>query len=220
MRLILLGPPGAGKGTQARMIAGSYRIPQISTGDILREEVAENTSLGKYAKCFMERGWLVPDEVIIEVVQKRLQGPECGGGYILDGFPRTVAQAEALDRVLELKGFPIDMVLILEVDEKELVERLAGRRVCERCGEVFHLRFYPPLSEGRCDRCGGPLVQRDDDREETIRTRLQVYGAQTAPLIEYYRRKGRLEEVSAAGDIEAVRERIDEVLKGRFRARI
>jgi adenylate kinase len=200
------------------MIEGNCGIPQISTGDILREEIAGNTSLGEYAKSFMERGWLVPDEVIMEVVRKRLQRPEYREGYILDGFPRTVAQAEALDRVLELKGSAIDLVLSLEVDEEELVERLAGRRVCERCGEVFHLRFHPPRSEGKCDRCGGPLVQRDDDREETIRKRLQVYRAETAPLIEYYRKKGKLEEVSAAGDIEAVRERIDQVLKGRFRA--
>lgn len=218
MRLILLGPPGVGKGTQARTIQENYRIPQISTGDILREEVAENTSLGRYAKSFMEKGSLVPDEVIIEMVQKRIQRPENRDGYVLDGFPRTVAQAEALDRVLELRRSSIDLVLSLELDEEELVGRLAGRMVCEKCGAVFHLRFHPPQSEGSCDRCGGSLVQREDDLEETIRRRLQVYRAQTAPLIDYYRRRGKLEEVSAAGKVEAVKERIDQVLKGRLQA--
>jgi len=219
MRLILLGPPGAGKGTQARMIHESYGIPQISTGDILREEVAQQTSLGNYAKSMMERGALVPDEVIIEIVRRRLQRPEYAQGYVLDGFPRTLVQAKALDRVLEAAGSAIDLVLSLQVDEEELVERLAGRRVCERCGEVFHLRFHPPRSEGKCDRCGGQLLQREDDREETIRRRLQVYREETASLVGYYRREGKLEEVSAAGDIASVRERIDQVLKGRSRAR-
>jgi len=218
MRLILLGPPGAGKGTQARMIQETYGLPQISTGDILREEVAEKTSLGNYASSFMERGALVADEVIIQIVRKRLQRPEYARGYLLDGFPRTLAQAEALDRVLGATGSGIDLVLNLQVDEEELVERLAGRRVCERCGEVFHLRFHPPRSEGRCDRCGGPLLQREDDREDVIRRRLKVYREETAPLVEYYGRQGKLEEVSAAGDIESVKERIGRALKGRIRA--
>lgn len=216
MRLILLGPPGAGKGTQARMIEREYRIPQISTGDILREEVAADTLLGRAAKTFMEQGSLVPDEVMIEIVKERLSGPEYASGYILDGFPRTVAQAEALDRSLALEGSGIDLVLSLELDEEELVQRMAERRVCERCGEVFHLRFRPPRIPGQCDSCGGPLVQRDDDREETIRRRLSVYRAETAPLISYYRRGGRLQEVSGSGAIPTVKRRIDQALKERF----
>jgi adenylate kinase len=208
-----------GKGTQARTIQENYRISQISTGDLLREEAAEDTSLGRYAKSFMEKGSLVPDEVIIEMVRKRIERSENREGYILDGFPRTVAQAEALDRVLELEGSAIDLVLSLELDEEELVGRLAGRRVCARCGAVFHLRFHRPQSEGLCDRCGGSLVQREDDLEETVRRRLQVYRAQTAPLIDYYRRRGKIAEVSAAGKAEAVSERIDQVLKGRLQAR-
>ncbi|MDH7499628.1 MAG: adenylate kinase [candidate division NC10 bacterium] len=213
MRLVLLGPPGAGKGTQARMVQEAYGIPQISTGDILREEVAEKTSLGSYAATFMERGALVPDEAIIEIVRRRLKQPEYAQGFILDGFPRTLAQAEALDRVLEAEGSAIDLILNLQVDEEELVARLAGRRICERCGEVFHLRFHPPRVEGRCDRCGGRLIQREDDREEVIRRRLKVYGEEAAPVVAYYGRKGKLKEVSATGEIESVKERIDRVLK-------
>jgi adenylate kinase len=217
MRLILLGPPGAGKGTQAKMMERNYGIPQISTGDILREEVAADSTLGKWASSFMKKGSLVPDEVVIEVIKERLARPEYARGYLLDGFPRTLAQAESLDRVLEVAGSRIDLVLSLVVDEEELVRRLAGRRVCERCAAVFHLSFRPPRSTGICDRCGGPLVQREDDREETIRRRLQVYKSETAPLIGYYLRKGKLEEVSATGDPDAVKERIDQVLKGGFR---
>jgi len=216
MHLILLGPPGAGKGTQARMMERYYRIPQISTGDILREEVAAGSTLGKLANSFMKKGSLVPDEVVIEVIEERLSRPGYARGYILDGFPRTLAQAEALDRVLGLAGPGIDLVLSLVVDEEELVQRLAGRRVCERCAEVFHLSFRSPRSPGICDSCGGPLVQREDDREETIRRRLQVYKSETAPLIDYYRREGKLKEISAVGNPEAVKERIDQVLKGSF----
>ena len=216
MRLILLGPPGAGKGTQSKMMERDYGIPQISTGDILREEVAAGSTSGELANSFMKKGSLVPDEVVIEVIEERLARPEYARGYVLDGFPRTLAQAEALDRVLGLAGSGIDLVLSLTVNEEELVRRLAERRVCERCAEVFHLAFRPPRSSGICDRCGGPLVQREDDREEAIRRRLQVYKCETAPLIDYYRRKGKLREVSATGTPEAVKERIDQVLKGSF----
>jgi adenylate kinase len=216
MQLILLGPPGVGKGTQAKMIAGQYGIPQISTGDILRQEVVANTGLGNLAGSYMERGLLVPDEVVIEIIKERLQSPDCAIGYVLDGFPRTHAQAEALDRVLETGRLGIDLALSLDLSEGELVERMAGRRICEKCGEVFHIRYRPPRTEGRCDRCGGSLIQREDDREETIRRRLLVYQAETAPLIDYYRRRGKLEGISANGDAEMVGERIHRVLKARF----
>jgi len=193
-----------------------YRIPQISTGDILREAVTAGSTLGVLANSFMRKGSLVPDEVVIEVIKERLARPEYARGYLLDGFPRTLAQAEALDRALGLAGSRIELVLSLVVDEEELVQRLAGRRVCERCTEVFHLSFRPPRATGLCDRCGGPLVQREDDREETIRRRLQVYKSETAPLIDYYRQRGKLREVSATGDPDAVKGRIDQVLRGSF----
>ncbi len=217
MRLILLGPPGAGKGTQAKMMERDYGIPQISTGDILREEAAAGSTLGELANSFMKKGSLVPDEVVIGVIKERFSRPEYFRGYILDGFPRTLAQAEALDRVLGLAGSEIDLVLSLAVDEEKLIQRLAGRRVCERCAEVFHLSFRPAQASGICDRCGGSLVQREDDREEIIRSRLQVYKSETAPLIDYYRQKGKLREVSATGRPETVKERIDQVLRGSFR---
>jgi adenylate kinase len=216
MRLILLGPPGAGKGTQAKTIEKEYGIPQISTGDILREEVVANTELGKLASSFMSKGSLVPDEVVIEVMRERLNRQQYEQGWILDGFPRTLAQAEALDGAIGAKEAGIDFVLSLAADEKELVQRLTGRRICERCTEVFHLSFRPPQSPGVCDRCGGPLIQREDDREETILRRLRVYEAETAPLLDYYRRKGKLREVPAAGSPEAVRGRIGQILKGCF----
>ena len=216
MQLILLGPPGVGKGTQAKMIAGHYGIVQISTGDILRQEVMTSTDLGNLAGSYMERGLLVPDEVVIEIIKERLQRPDCAAGFVLDGFPRTLAQAEALDRALETASSGIDLVLSLDLSEGELVERMAGRRICERCGEVFHIRFHPSRTEGRCDRCGGSLIEREDDREETIRRRLRVYQKETAPLIDYYRREGKLEGISASGDAEGVGERIHRVLKARF----
>jgi len=216
MQLILLGPPGVGKGTQAKMIAGHYGIVQISTGDILRQEVMTSTDLGNLAGSYMERGLLVPDEVVIEIIKERLQDPDCRPGYVLDGFPRTLAQAEALDRVLEAGRSRIDLALSLDLSEAELVERMAGRRICEKCGEVFHIRFHPPRTEGTCDRCGGSLTQREDDCEETIRRRLRVYEAETAPLIDYYRRLGKLEGISASGDAQEVGERIHRVLKARF----
>jgi adenylate kinase len=217
MRLVLLGPPGVGKGTQARMIEKDYGITAISTGDILREEAAAGTELGKRANSFMKRGGLVPDDVVIGIIKERLRRPEYVRGYILDGYPRTLAQAEALDRVMGEEGTGIDLVLSLTVDEEELVQRLVGRRVCERCTEVFHISFRPPRSSGVCDRCGGPLIQREDDREETIRRRIQVYETETAPLIEYYRQKGKSKEIAATGNPEAVGERIGRVLKGRVK---
>jgi adenylate kinase len=214
MNLILLGPPGAGKGTQAQMIVERYRIPQISTGDILRNAVKASTPLGLKAKAFMDRGQLVPDEVVIGIIDERLRAPDCNPGFILDGFPRTIAQAEALQSILTKIGKSIDHVINMEVDSEELVHRLTGRRTCKNCGAMFHVLFHPPKGEGVCDRCGGPLYQREDDKEETIRTRLREYQKQTAPLIEYYRQKNRLLSIQGMGGQDQIFERIARHLGG------
>jgi len=208
MNLILLGPPGAGKGTQAQMIAESDHIPQISTGDILRKAVKEGTPLGKKAKVFMDQGKLVPDEVVISIIDERLREPDCNPGFILDGFPRTTSQAEALQPILSKMGKSIDHVINIEVDTEELVRRLTGRRTCKNCGAMFHILFHPPRLEGMCDRCGGSLYQREDDKEETIRTRLNEYQRQTAPLIEYYQLKNLLRSVRGVGGEKEIFERI------------
>jgi adenylate kinase len=208
MNLILLGPPGAGKGTQAQMIAESNHIPQISTGDILRKAVKDGTPLGKKAKGFMDQGKLVPDEVVIGIIDERLREPDCHPGFILDGFPRTTSQAEALQSILPKMGKSIDHVINIEVDTEELVRRLTGRRTCKNCGAMFHILFHPPRQEGKCDRCGGPLDQREDDKEETIRVRLNEYQRQTAPLIEYYQLKKLLRPVRGVGGEKEIFERI------------
>ncbi|MBM4339676.1 MAG: adenylate kinase [Deltaproteobacteria bacterium] len=199
MNLILLGPPGAGKGTQAQMIVERYHIPQISTGDILRAAVKEGTDLGKQAKAFMTKGELVPDEVVIGIIDQRLREPDCKTGFILDGFPRTTPQAEALQAILTKIEKSVDHVVNIEVDSEELVRRLTGRRTCKNCGGMFHIHFHPPQKEGVCDRCGGILYQREDDREETIRTRLKEYQKQTAPLIKYYQDKRLLRPIQGVG---------------------
>lgn len=215
MNLILLGPPGAGKGTQAQMIAERYHIPQISTGDILRSAVKEGTPLGKQAKAFMEKGQLVPDEVVIGIIDERLRASDCQAGFILDGFPRTIPQAEALQVILDKIGKSVDHVMDIEVDPEELVRRLTGRRTCKNCGSMFHILFHPPKKEGLCDRCGGALYQREDDREETIRTRLKEYEKQTAPLIQYYRGKKVLRPIQGMGGQSQILERIVQVLDGK-----
>ena len=206
MNLILLGPPGAGKGTQAATLTETFGIPQISTGDILRAAVKEGTTLGQQAKAYMDEGKLVPDQIVIGIVTERLQEPDCSEGFILDGFPRTVAQANALQANLRDLDKQLDRVIALQVDTEVLVERLTGRRICKSCGRGYHVKFDPPEVEGRCDACGGELYQRDDDREETIRKRLEVYERQTAPLIEYYRNAGLLIEVDGMQPIDEVRE--------------
>lgn len=204
MRLILFGPPGAGKGTQAQLLSSRLGVPQIATGDILREAVREGTELGRLAKQYMDRGELVPDDVVIGIVEERLRRPDCARGFILDGFPRTIKQAEALDEILARMGVKLDAVINLEVDEEEVVRRLANRRTCRSCGAVYHLIFNPPRREGVCDRCGGPLYQRDDDREETVRNRLKVYREQTQPLLRYYEERGLLRNVNGNLSIEEV----------------
>lgn len=217
MRLVLVGPPGAGKGTQAQFIASHFVIPKISTGDIFRANVSEGTELGVEAKKYMDAGDLVPDEVTIGMVKDRLAQDDAGDGFLLDGFPRTVRQAEVLDEMLAGLNGGLDVVLELVVDDDEVVRRLSGRRTCRRCGHVWHLDFDPPAKAGVCDRCGGELFQRDDDSEDTIRHRLEVYADQTSPLIGYYGDRGLLRGVDATGPVEDVTERAINALR-RFEA--
>ena len=204
MRVIFLGPPGAGKGTQARQLAAEWGVPQIATGDLLREAVASGSRLGLEAKRYIETGALVPDEVVIGLVAEQLDRAEAQKGFLLDGFPRTVAQGQALDQLLTKRSLKLDRVIFFKVSEAELVRRMTGRRVCKKCGEAFHLISFPPREEGKCDRCGGELVQREDDTEETVRRRLRVYEEQTAPLLDYYRNRRLLSPVKAEGAIEAI----------------
>lgn len=213
MKLILLGPPGAGKGTQSKTLMDRFSIPQISTGDILRAAVKNQTAMGLKAKAFMDAGALVPDEVVIGIVRDRLQEKDCEQGFILDGFPRTVPQADALQQVLVDLGKELDVVISLRVDNEALVERLTGRRTCSACGRGYHVRFDPPRVEGVCDDCGGVLLQRDDDREETIRQRLQVYDRQTSPLIAYYQGRDLLAEVDGMAAIDDVQQQLMRLLQ-------
>jgi adenylate kinase len=212
MRLILLGPPGAGKGTQAKLLVDKLGIPQVSTGDMLRAAVKAGTPLGREAKQYMDRGALVPDAVIIGLVRERLQQKDCARGYILDGFPRTVAQAEALGKTLTELRASLDHVVSLEVPTEDLVLRIAGRRTCRNCGAMYHVRFSPSKADGRCDACGGDTYQREDDREETVRRRLQVYIDQTAPLIDFYAARGLLRQVEGTGEIAEIFQRIRRTL--------
>lgn len=202
--MILLGPPGAGKGTQAEKLSEAYGIPHISTGDMFREAVAEGTALGLQAKGFMESGQLVPDEVTIGIVRERLHRSDCRKGFLLDGFPRTVPQAEALDEILSELSEKLDAVINIEASEDKIVRRLSQRRVCGDCGTIYHMETKPPTPDGRCKVCGGEIYQRADDSEETVRKRLEVYRLQTEPLIRYYEKKGLLKRVSGDNDIETV----------------
>lgn len=204
MRLILLGPPGSGKGTQANMLQDKFNIPKISTGDILRAAVKDDTELGKQAKRYMNKGELVPDEVVIGLIKERIVEPDCEAGYILDGFPRTIIQAEKLGETLVTMGLDIDLVVDLEVDREELLVRLAGRSTCKNCGALFHQTSHPPKADGICDDCGGELYQRPDDNEETIIKRQAVYHKETAPLKEFYRDKGKLKTIQGRGGMEEI----------------
>jgi adenylate kinase len=212
--LILLGPPGSGKGTQAHMMVERYHIPQISTGDILRAAVKSETPLGIEAKRYMEQGELVPDELVVSIIRDRLKAIDCNGGFILDGFPRTLPQAEALDTTLKGMEREIDHVLNIEVERDELIRRLTGRRTCRSCGVMYHIILDPPKSDGLCDKCGGELYQRDDDKQETIRARLQVYEKQTAPLIDYYRERGLLRSIEGVGVIKDIFHTIVKIIEG------
>jgi adenylate kinase len=211
-RVVLLGPPGAGKGTQAKLLQERFAACQISTGDILRKAVMDQTPLGKDAAAYIDRGALVPDVVIVSLVAERLKGKDCQAGFILDGFPRTIFQAKSLDEILTEMSLGLNRVLSVKVPKDVIIQRLAGRRTCRSCGALSHAVFNPPKKESVCDRCGGELFQRDDDREETIAHRLSVYETQTAPLVDYYRRKGILQEIDGVGDIDAIRERVIKAL--------
>ncbi|MHB8159842.1 MAG: adenylate kinase [Thermoleophilia bacterium] len=204
MRLVLLGAPGAGKGTQAKKLIEKYGMPQISTGDLLRAAVSAGTELGKEAKTYMDSGNLVPDSVVLGMVEERLQQDDCKNGYILDGFPRNTAQAEALDEMLDKVGMSLDAALSVDVPLEDLMKRLTGRRTCKDCGQMYNIHYSAPATEGKCDKCGGELYQRDDDQEATIQKRLEVYTAQTAPLIDYYGKKGIVKTVSGTGDIDEI----------------
>jgi len=198
VRLVLLGPPGAGKGTQAKLLQEHFDIPQISTGDILRRAAKEGTPFGKRAKKYMDRGELVPDSVILDIVEERLSADDCHKGFLLDGFPRTVVQAEAFQTMLDRQNQALDGAVSLRVPRQKLVARLSGRRTCRQCGAMYHVRFNPPKKEGVCDQCGGDLYQRADDREETIEARMEVYDRESAPLLEHFRQKGLLREVDGS----------------------
>lgn len=213
MRAVLVGPPGAGKGTQAQILASELSIPKVSTGDIFRTNVSGGTDLGKQAKTYMDRGELVPDEVTNEMVRDRLAQEDAQAGFLLDGFPRNVAQAETLNKILNDLGERLDVVLELAVDQEEVVRRLAGRRSCRSCGHVQHLEYDPPQVDGVCDNCGGELFQREDDREETIRRRLEVYDEQTAPLVAFYRNEGILQTIDATGAVEDIAARALDALR-------
>ena len=208
MRVALIGPPGAGKGTQAKLLEARFGIPHVSTGDMLREAQRSGSMLGQEAQRYIGAGRLVPDDVVVGMVEVRLAKPDCANGFALDGFPRTLRQAEELDRMLARHGQRLDAVISVIVPEETLVERLSGRRVCGGCSAMFHVSFEPPAKADACDRCGGKLIQREDDREDTIRRRLEVYGRETAPVLEYYRQTGLLREVDGTGPREDVFGRI------------
>jgi adenylate kinase len=213
VRLVLVGPPGAGKGTQAVFIAANQSVPKISTGDIFRANVGQGTPLGLQAKKYMDAGQLVPDDVTIDMVRDRLAEPDAADGFLLDGFPRTVPQAEVLDQMLADLGTSLDVVLELVVDDDEVIRRLSGRRTCRGCGKIWHVEFDPTKAEGECDRCGGELFQRDDDKPDTVAERLRVYADQTAPLVNYYGGQGKLVGIDATGPVEDVTQRATDALE-------
>lgn len=212
MKLIMLGAPGAGKGTQAKKIADKYNIPHISTGDIFRANIKNGTDLGQKAKTYMDQGLLVPDDLVVDLVMDRFAQPDCENGYVLDGFPRTIPQAEALDAALEKTGAKIDYAINVEVPDENIIRRMSGRRACVACGATYHLVHIPPKKEGVCDTCGKELILRDDDKPETVKKRLDVYHEQTQPLIDYYTEKGSLVEVDGTVDMEDVFNAIVKIL--------
>ena len=214
MRLILLGPPGAGKGTQAEFIVDQFKIPHISTGDIFRKNIKEGTELGVRAKTFMDKGELVPDSLVVEIVEARLKEVDCKEGFLLDGFPRTEFQAEELDKVLENMNEALTAVVNIKVNPELLVSRAVGRRICKSCGATYHVKNNPPAMEGVCDKCGGELYQRSDDIEETVANRINIYVNETSPLIHYYEVRGKLVNINGEQDIKVVSSDIVDALRG------
>lgn len=212
MKIIMLGAPGAGKGTQAKKIASKYSIPHISTGDIFRANIKNGTELGKKAKTYMDQGLLVPDELVVDLVVDRVAADDCANGYVLDGFPRTIPQAEALDTALAKLGESMDYAINVEVPDENIVKRMSGRRACVACGATYHIEHIPPKTEGICDTCGKELILRDDDKPETVLKRLNVYHEQTQPLIDYYTGKGILKEVDGTKDMSEVFDEIVAIL--------
>jgi adenylate kinase len=215
LRLIILGPPGSGKGTQASILARKYGLLYLATGDIFREEIKRKTDLGKQVEAYMTRGELVPDELVVEVIRKKLESGSDGSniGFILDGFPRTERQAEELDKLLNEINLKLSAVLLIDVPDEEVVKRLSGRRICEKCGAVYHVEYNPPKIEGICDICGGKLVQREDDKPEVVRRRLQVYHEQTDPVISFYEKSNLLYRVDGLGEVEEVHRKIEALLE-------
>jgi len=211
MNIVLLGPPGSGKGTQAKMIADKYKVKHISTGDILRENVRNGTPLGKEAKKYMDAGRLVPDTVLIDIIKDRLAKPDVKNGWMLDGYPRTIPQAEAMEKIMPTLGQKLNVVLNIDVPDNELVDRLSGRRMC-KCGASYHIKFNPPKEAGKCDLCHGELYHRDDDKAEAIMKRLETYHNQTQPLIDYYSKKGVIANIKGSGDIQQIFAEISKVL--------
>jgi adenylate kinase len=214
MIVILLGPPGSGKGTQAKRLMGEKQWPQLSTGDMLRAAIKAGTKLGLEAKSFMDKGALVPDSVVIGLIEERIQDADCRNGVIFDGFPRTIPQAEALDKMLQGLHRKVNQSVLFEIPDSELVSRLSGRRTCSKCGTMFHVDTMKPKKDGICDQCGSPLIQRDDDKPEVIQKRLQVYHQQTSPLVGYYRDQGKLTSLDATQDPDSVSESLSQVLSG------
>ena len=208
LRVVFFGPPGAGKGTQAKLLEQKFGACQVSTGEILRKAAREKTTLGKESGDYLDRGDLVPDHLMVKLVAERLREPDCRGGFILDGFPRTIAQADNLEQMLQGSELALKSALCLQAPNDVLIKRLSGRRTCKNCGGLFHTVFNPPARPGVCDRCGGELYQREDDREDKIAARLKVYEQQTAPLKEYYRKRGLLKEIDGVGSVEEVRDRV------------
>ncbi len=212
MKIVMLGAPGAGKGTQAKKIAAKYNIPHVSTGDIFRANIKDGTELGKEAKSYMDAGKLVPDELTVRILLDRVAQEDCSDGYVLDGFPRTIPQAEVLDKELSKNGEKIDFAINVEVPDENIIDRMSGRRGCPKCGASYHIKYIPPKKEGICDSCGSELVLRDDDKPETVKNRLSVYHEQTQPLIEYYTKQGALKEVDGTVDPEDVFKAITDIL--------
>jgi adenylate kinase len=213
VRLVLLGPPGAGKGTQARMLEKRFGVPQVASGDLLRTAVRKKTALGREARRFMDKGALVPDDLVLKLVEERLSQPDAASGFILDGFPRTVAQAETLSAMLKTAGHrQLDKVVAIMVPDEEIVKRISGRRTCKNCGAMYHLIYDPPRNHNLCNSCNGELYQRDDDAEDTVRMRLEVYAATMRPLLEYYERAGLLKQIDGIGRPEEIQQRIVEAL--------